>query len=233
MHRILQDFEENDHQVLDRLVDGELTELERKELLSALDDEPAGWRRCALAFLEAQSWESDLQAFRDEPAEPVTRSPSLTRAWRYLPLGLAMAASLLLAFFGGIALQGGFSSRGTSDQLAQQNTADESIARRDQIQPSQVASATSQSPIWKTVKIDTGDGQQVEYSAVDGSKHDVWGLLDSGSAIPSDVLAQLEERGYRVEREKQLWPSQLEDGTRLIVPVEQVQVHYVGNSAYQ
>src|SRR5690349_18552203 len=71
MHRIIQDFADDDSRVLDRLVDGELSELERQELLSALDDEPAGWRRCALAFLEAQTWGADLKSFRDQPSEPV------------------------------------------------------------------------------------------------------------------------------------------------------------------
>src|SRR5688572_19989410 len=141
MHRILQDFEENDHRVLDRLVDGELSELERQELLSALDDEPAGWRRCALAFLEAQSWEADLKAFRDEPPVAVISLVSLARARQFLPLGLAMAASMLLAFFGGIALQSGFFRSGTSTELAQQNATDQNVVRRDQ--SNQIAAATS------------------------------------------------------------------------------------------
>ena len=44
----------------DRLVDDELSEEERRELLGRLDDEPSGWRRCALAFLEAQCWRQAL-----------------------------------------------------------------------------------------------------------------------------------------------------------------------------
>jgi hypothetical protein len=35
--------------LLDRLVDGELGEVERRELLLRLESEPGGWRRCALA----------------------------------------------------------------------------------------------------------------------------------------------------------------------------------------
>jgi hypothetical protein len=228
MHRILQDFEENDRQVLDRLVDGELSDLERKELLSALDDEPSGWRRCALAFLEGQSWESDLKAFRHEPPPAVSRAARL-KPWQYLPVALAMAASLVIAFVGGIALQGGFSSGSANTQLAQQGAAKQSdVAIRSD------DSKTPTDPVtWKTFKLGTPDGQQVDIQALVGSSRDPSWLLNSGSAIPADVMAQLEQHGYRVEREKELWPSQLQDGSRLVVPVEQVQLHYVGSPAYQ
>ena len=45
-----------DPALLDRLVDGEVGEDERASLLRTLDREPDGWKRCALAFLEAQAW---------------------------------------------------------------------------------------------------------------------------------------------------------------------------------
>ena len=40
--------------LFDRLVDGELSSTERRQLIASLDDRPGGWRRCALAFVEAQ-----------------------------------------------------------------------------------------------------------------------------------------------------------------------------------
>src|SRR5271165_540757 len=45
---------------LDRLVDGELSEADRRVLLLKLEHEPEGWRNCALAFLEAQCWQAEL-----------------------------------------------------------------------------------------------------------------------------------------------------------------------------
>ena len=45
----------------DRLVDGELDEHERGELLAGLDKEPSGWRRCALVSLEAQCWKETFR----------------------------------------------------------------------------------------------------------------------------------------------------------------------------
>src|SRR5688572_10243698 len=51
-----------DPALLDRLVDDELSEEQRCRLLLALDAAGDGWKRCALAFLEAQSWRRALGA---------------------------------------------------------------------------------------------------------------------------------------------------------------------------
>ena len=47
----------NDPLVLDRLVDGELTDAEERTVIAQLSQTPDGWRRCALAFLEARCWQ--------------------------------------------------------------------------------------------------------------------------------------------------------------------------------
>src|SRR5262245_7197050 len=49
------EIQDNDDVLFDRLVDGELSADERRHFLTSLDDRPDGWRRCAIAFLEAQS----------------------------------------------------------------------------------------------------------------------------------------------------------------------------------
>ena len=54
-----------DERLLDRLVDGELADDERRELLLQLEKNPDGWRRCALAFLEAQTWRQALAPVAD------------------------------------------------------------------------------------------------------------------------------------------------------------------------
>lgn len=62
----------DDQRLLDRLVDGELGETERRELLLRLDRAPDGWRQCALTFLEAQSWRTEAKAMVAEPAYAAT-----------------------------------------------------------------------------------------------------------------------------------------------------------------
>jgi hypothetical protein len=54
----------DDTDMLDRLVDGELGDREYRELLLRLETQPDGWRRCALAFLEAQAWRREMRALR-------------------------------------------------------------------------------------------------------------------------------------------------------------------------
>ena len=98
--------------LFDRLVDGELSDAERRTLLESLDAQPSGWQRCALAFLEAQSWREGLgQIVHDRdvtprsigaklsaPAVAARRTNSKSAAGRWL----AIAAGLLLAFTLGV-----------------------------------------------------------------------------------------------------------------------------------
>ncbi len=64
---------------LDRLVDGELSESERREILSTLDREECsvtcGWRRLALAFVEDQSLRQDLRRLTVEVPSRLSDSP--------------------------------------------------------------------------------------------------------------------------------------------------------------
>lgn len=56
----------DDDRVYDLLVDGELDNDRRRALLGSLDEKPGGWRRCALAFLEAQSWGQEFRSLSDQ-----------------------------------------------------------------------------------------------------------------------------------------------------------------------
>ena len=61
------------------LVDGVVSVADRRELLASLDDVPNGWRRCALAFLEAQTAEAgsgDTDNMDDAPPSSSSSSSS-------------------------------------------------------------------------------------------------------------------------------------------------------------
>src|SRR5258708_18156362 len=97
-------FETQDGRRFDRLVDGELPNGERRELLLRLETEPEGWRHCALAFLEAQSWRQAFGSLVSPvavAARPIVvhsdrrRKPN-TR--RYVARLTVLAAGLVAAF---------------------------------------------------------------------------------------------------------------------------------------
>ncbi len=53
---------------LERLVDGQLSPTDYRQLLQRLDFEPDGWRRCGLAFLEQQALQQELSAVVVRPS---------------------------------------------------------------------------------------------------------------------------------------------------------------------
>jgi len=133
----------HDQRLLDMLVDGELADDQRRELLVRLNETPDGWRRCALAFLEAQSWRREMGVVVREPTGVVTIggvtdfgasigstscgavanghldgrgivAHATRRSSRAYFTPLAMAASFLVAFTLGLALRPA-ANRGASD----------------------------------------------------------------------------------------------------------------------
>ena len=89
----------------DRLVDGELSASEYRSVLAALEQQPAAWRKCAEAFLQAQAWQREMKDVRAtaetkpaaKPSTEVAPRTSTTNDW--LRMLLVAAASFLLAFF--------------------------------------------------------------------------------------------------------------------------------------
>ena len=60
--------------LIDRMVDGGMTPDELRKSIERLDATPEGWRRCALAFLEAQSWAEAFRSMDGTSAEDASRN---------------------------------------------------------------------------------------------------------------------------------------------------------------
>jgi len=92
-----------DQATLDRLVDGEMDEPARAALLRALDREPDGWKRCALAFLQAQAWREVAGTLPAVAPVPATRPGWPVRVLRQVT---AVAAVVAVAFCAGFVSRG-------------------------------------------------------------------------------------------------------------------------------
>lgn len=228
----------------DRLVDGELAPQEYRALLASLDEEPGGWRRCALAFLESQALARelggvrrtlDLNAQSDGPPTAFVTSGSHSRPRpRMGPFELrtlaAMAASFLVAFALGAGLPrwrpAAEAERPTIAATGPIKQATSGVNPRH-------ATYKPVGNVQLVVDGPAGDSTAVGELPVyelPGSMED-W-LANERPALPSEVLQSLTERGHRVQRQVQYLPVQLEDGRQGIVPVEGYQITPVGQRVY-
>lgn len=253
-----------DDRELDRLVDGELDEDRRRELLVQLETQPDGWRRCALAFLESQALVAALgprSATAEGQAVELGRaSASEPRAWavpsqpisagtapaphprRRGPLNLqpwlnalAMTACFLIALNIGLQWRNGQDTanntgRSTSQQAS--NVAPPTAA------PERAVAARGQlSADWQTVTLAVPDGAsggtaQVQLPCRESDQLDEQWLKSLPGAISPEARRALERNGYQVRQHRQLVPLPLEDGRRLVVPVDQVELRFVGDEVY-
>jgi hypothetical protein len=227
MSGILDLYRQDEQRVLDRLADGELSDADVRELISALDGETDGWRRCALAFVESQALRGDMRGLQTEVGQRSTEPARPAMIWRkqLWSACLALAACLLVAF--GLGL---FVGR------------DNSLARRSASPPDKPQMLAGEGPAraaavsadgWRTVKLNIDDSVQGKSRDIELPVRDMasldpnWGA-DDQSAISAEVLRALEQSGHVVTREQELWPIELKDGRRLVVPVEQVEVQNIG-----
>jgi hypothetical protein len=236
-------------QLLDLLVDGELGDDERRELLAWCEREADGWRRCALVFLEAQDWSQVLgdltervpeaavlaseaavkQAAPRLAASPLVRPQTFwnVRQWGTM---LAMAASVALAFTLGVWVRdaGKEPPIAPNDRSSVQFVENKSPGRIQRGHPEQgpaeaVLGAGGLAGAAEEIRVPVRSLDDVD---------DGW-LLAEPSAVPDEVRQALERLGHRVEQRRQLVPYRLDDGRRVVVPVDQVEVRPVENRSYQ
>ena len=106
------DFSAEDKLLVERLVDGEATDEEREKIVYRLDETVDGWRYCALAFLEAQSFRAALRDYSDasegvvsqNAPRPVLRrsSPTIAKSWRDRSLSAAVGFLVAAVAIGGL-----------------------------------------------------------------------------------------------------------------------------------
>ncbi len=245
-----------DSEMLDALVDGELPEAQRRELLERLDRVPGAWRACALAFLEAQCWKESLRAPSTPGPRPVEVHPSRLHRRRAMGIGalLATAASLLVALglgwgIGSVWRSGrsGSSGERLADVFEGPGAAtfvprpDSGLEASRQIAGSDYRSAPgpvapqAENP-WRTVRVSLpgrlGLGpHEIELPVTEAERLDESWFRPA--PLPAELCEGLRRLGYEIRQHRELVPAPLEDGRRVVMPVDQVEIRYVGNGPYQ
>lgn len=220
----------------DRLVDGELPAADRRALLSSLDQQDDGWRRCALAFLESQAWGRELRGLvqestttRNQLAKPMTASNTFTH-W------LALAAGLLAAFTLGWAIQNHLAQQSLPGgapldviaNVAPPAPPEATVAEEaGVVPPADVADALT---MW--VRNEQGRPEAFSVPLVDAETLDRQLGLQFRSGISDDVRQQLENDGYRIKSRRRYAPLWIDGGRPLVLPVEDTQIVPVRRQVY-
>ena len=196
----------------------------------------------ALTFLESQSWrwqlaglaaDASLAATRAMPHAKPNDSPSGAYA-KYGAIFLAIAASVLLAFGLGTrfpiessAPQPSALQSSSSQALASQASETSSQQQVVAASPTVVDQADSVSGP-QTVTLALGgsedDSDEIELQVAEADEEDEGWPEELNSSLPSDLLNELRESGLEVVRTQRLFPIDLSDGRRLVIPVEQVDI---------
>lgn len=224
------DSERSDHAAqIDRLVSGDLSDSDRLELLGWLDESPERWRRCGLAFLEAQAVREALAEMDAESRPRSSQSAAASRCFSALRVGAGVVA-LLLAF----AL--GWGSRRGVETPADQTVADgdfddlpEAIdespvgAERDEVVVAGPRNGLAM------LRFSTGSGAgarefSVPVRLTDGAIE----VLEQPAELPEYVRQQWERRGYHVSQQRRMLQLTMNDGRQVDLPVDQVLLTYVG-----
>ena len=240
----------------DRLVDGELTPAEYRELLSSLDDEPDGWRRCAMAFLEAQALGQDLSALRrpaiaparaeataastNDPAPPVQLPPDQTgqwsqRTWQGLYFA-TLAASLALAFY-----VGSWTSDWGGPMIAdhapapsvEADSASEAapVGSPRRVEPGSLARSAAPAGNVQLVVDGAETDQPINVPVYSSEQADQWHRA-ARPVLPPQVIEQLQRSGHEVNHQQQYIVVDTDDGKQVLFPVDNYQISPPRRQAY-
>jgi hypothetical protein len=213
---------------IDRLVADELPEEERQNLLAWLDEDLNRWRSCALAFLEAQTWEAATAAWPEEQAEALERvvpmklatlqHASKTATSRSVPvLGLALAGALALVFATGVVSGRFWPAR--------------ELAIPPAIQPAGTSAkglaASESAPLLATVSVRTNLDPHV------AAQLQVPVTPVSAAAVQTPAFSeyermQWERRGFELNEVRRYLPARLPDGREIILPIKKIEMKYRG-----
>ena len=207
-----------DPALLDRLVDGELDGPQREALLRALDVEPGAWRRCAMAFLEAQALQRALVQLGSAASHPAPLGKGSRLRPLRVPFLTGIAAAVVVAFVTG------FVSRGLTGRPGHSGgDGSASHFARDDRGPD---SPTSLPTDRRASPGETEPPLQIPVLVADANSADE--MLRQPSALPEYVRLQLQRRGYEVEGDRKLMSVALKDGRSVTLPVETFKYRYVG-----
>jgi hypothetical protein len=205
---------------LDRLASGDLAENDRRSLLAWLDEDASRWRACALAFLEAQSWEAAAANWPEPAVKPAAASrsaPAVTLpqaaprgrgVWRQV-LGLA-AAGLLL-----------FAAGHLSGRIASPPADSKPGLALDLAPPADLSPLLASAKV--PTQLDPHIPAQLQIPVTRAATQ-----TPTAPAVSDYERKQWEKRGFELHEELRYLPARLPNGSEILVPINKIHVRLKG-----
>ena len=192
-----------------KLVDGELSQIDRASLLRKLECSKDGWRVLALAFVENQVFQEASCQFFERPESVVVPSGKeeskkvQSTSWSYRSIWVI--AGLIFGFLVGAVMFNPSTERPVvPEQLA---------GVRPDVAP-------------QKQRIENQSTLPAELSLSEA-------LSRSSVPIPIEFRREMRSAGYLVNEEHREAKVSLPSGKKVSVPVRNVEVRFLGTSAYQ
>ena len=213
-------------QLMERMVDGELGVQQQRQLLLDCEHEDR-WRELALAYVEAQAFASELKTYATEPmpskeTAPSERSPrrgtehppGSAIGWGPWSLAAAVMLSLSLGYGAGWWWQPG------SDYIVDSKTgpvASQELSANGDGTPPVQSPRSMQFTVSNPV---TNEFDQIQLPLVKASDLRPGWEEQLHGGIPEQLQRELNKGGLHMEQTRTVMPVRLKDGRRVIVPVD-------------
>lgn len=245
--------------VIDRIVDGSLCPSELGVALARIEREADGWKRCTLAFLEAQCWREAFRAL-DAPAEsqqasefhsvekpPATSGRSAARGWR----SAAAAAFFVAAFaLGWLSHVSKLPERVSAVVPVAAKSIPASLADDSSTKAKTPASALPALPdgaeslvadnrslpdqaemVRAVAQVRIGpDGAGATVPILAGPGIDGEWLKAQPPPLSEYEQVALQRLGYQVDQRRRILVGTLADGRPVTVPIDQIEIRYTGTN---
>ena len=237
--------------LIDQIVDGALTPAQLRAAIELLDREPDGWKRCTLAFLEAQCWRESLclvgppnaKSFKAESTFPQLNDVDPIRTGRrWISRGLAasvVAASFALGWLGHDGHRGSRSGGDVAVRSGEAETKPHDIPKPETItstagdaaRPAVVEAVGSRYDVTMVAQLRVGSADaKSSLPILAGPGINTEWLKNQPPPVSQHGQAVLQQHGYQVDQRRRLISATLGDGRRVTVPIDQVQIRYTGNN---
>lgn len=240
-----------DREAIDRMVDAALPIDEQRDLLSSFDENPDGWRHLALAYMESQSLKTEFGGL----IPPVAPVPALDatvevfeepqapgRSSFSSPDWIITATIAVAAFAVGMVALSWWRNSGTSDDIPPIAGSYEDHRSggyagfedpRARFDPHGKDFLALTLPAYDMPEPKRGGTMTYKVPLRKASPGETHNLYTAPPVISPEMRVKLKRMGHLVREERRVYPLKLKDGRQVLVPVNEIQIFYVGGRVYQ